>query len=91
MADPVEQIRHSLVERIRRIIDVHRAAGLGSDAESTCSCGAESLSDHPRHLAEQIVDGLALKPADIDEVKKRIRYASAWFNWELTKLEGAEC
>jgi hypothetical protein len=27
----------------------------------------------------------------IDEVKKQIRYASAWFDWELTKLEGSEC
>jgi hypothetical protein len=42
-------------------------------------------------VAEQIVDRLALKPADVDEVKKRFRYASAWFDWELTKLEGAEC
>jgi hypothetical protein len=27
----------------------------------------------------------------IDEVKKQIRYASAWFDWELTKVEGAAC
>jgi hypothetical protein len=41
-------------------------------------------------MAEKIVEGLAIKP-DIDEAKKRIRYASAWFGWELTLLEGAEC
>ena len=42
-------------------------------------------------MAEQIVDGLGLKAEGIDEVKKRIRYASAWLDWELTTLEGAEC
>ena len=91
MADPREHIRQSLIERIRQIIDNHRAGGLGPDARLTCSCGAEGLSDHPRHVAEQIVDGLGLKPHSIDEVKKRIRYASTWFDWELTQLEGAEC
>jgi hypothetical protein len=29
-------------------------------------------------------------PEKIDEVTKQIRYATAWFDWELTKLEGAE-
>jgi hypothetical protein len=91
MVDPVERIRRSLVDRIRGIVDDHRADGLGPDGELTCECGAEGMSDHPRHVAEQIVDGLALKPADVDEVKKRFRYTSAWFDWELTKLEGAEC
>ena len=91
MADPREHIRQSLIERIRQIIDNHRAGGLGPDARLTCSCGAEALSDHPRHVAEQIVDGLGLKPHSIDEVKKRIRYATASLDWELTQLEGAEC
>ena len=90
MADPMEHMRQRLIERVRQIIDDHRAAGLGPDALLMCSCGAERLSDHSRHVAEWVVDGLAIKP-DIDEVKKRIRYASAWFDWELTQLEGAEC
>jgi len=29
-------------------------------------------------------------PDTIDEVKQRIRYASATLNWELTKLEGIQ-
>jgi len=91
MADPREHIRQSLIERIRQIVADHRAGGLGPDARLTCSCGAEGLCDHPRHVAEQIVDGLGLKPHSIDEVKKRIRYATASLDWELTQLEGAEC
>jgi hypothetical protein len=91
MATPIEHIRQSLIDRIRQIIDDHRADGLGPDAGLTCSCGAEGLTDHPRHVAEQIVEGLGLKPHSIDEANKQIRYATASLNWELTKLEGAEC
>ncbi|HUO37308.1 MAG TPA: hypothetical protein VMU34_05445 [Mycobacterium sp.] len=80
----------NLVERIRQIIDDHRAEDVVADGQVTCGCGAENLSDHPRHVAEQIVDGLRLAP-DVEHVKKRIRYDSAWLDWELTQLEGAEC
>jgi hypothetical protein len=47
MADPIEHIRRSLVDRIRRIIDNHRPDGVGLDldAKLTCSCGAEGPSD----------------------------------------------
>ena len=90
MAGPIEHIRQTLVDRIRQIVDDHCADGLGADAGLTCSCGAEGLTDHPLHVAEQIVDGLGLKPHSIDEAKKQIRYATASFDWELTKLEGAE-
>jgi hypothetical protein len=55
-----------------------------------CSCGAQGISQHSRHVAGQIVDQLGLKP-EIDEVKKRIRYPSAIFDWELTQIEGAQC
>ena len=72
MVGPVERIRRSLVAHIRGIVDDHRADGLGPDGELTCECGAEGPSDHPRHVAEQIVDGLALKPENVDEVKKRL-------------------
>ena len=90
VADPMEHLRQRVIARVRQIIDDHRAAGVGPDALLTCSCGAEGLTDHPGHVAERVVDGLAIKP-DIDKAKKRIRYASAWFDWELTQLEGAEC
>lgn len=89
-AGPSGHFHQRLVERVRQIIDDHRLGHLGPDGRSTCGCGAEGLSDHPRHVAEKILEQLAVKP-DIDEVKKRIRYASAWFDWEVTLMEGAEC
>jgi hypothetical protein len=91
MAGPIEHIRQTLVDRIRQIIDDHRADGRATDAGLSCSCGAKGLTDQPLHVAEQIVDGLGLKPHSIDEAKKQIRYATASLDWELTKLEGAEC
>ncbi|WP_156738213.1 MULTISPECIES: hypothetical protein [unclassified Mycobacterium] len=90
MADPLEHFERRLVERVRHIIDDHRAGNPGPDGTSPCSCGAEGVSDHSRHVAEEIVEGLAVKP-HVDDVKKRIRYATAWLDWELTLLEGAEC
>ena len=90
MTDLTDDVRQKLIERLRQIIEDHHASAGGDAAEVACSCGAQTVSDHPGHVAEQIVDGLALKPTDIDEVKKRIRYASAWLDWELTLLEGAE-
>ena len=90
MPDPAERIRHTLIERIRQIIAAHRASGESDDAETACSCGAQRLSDYPRHLAEQIIDGLDLKAEATDHVKNQIRYATAWFDWELTQLEGAQ-
>ena len=80
-----------LSELIRKVIEDHRATGQVGDAGASCSCGAEGLSDHPRHVAEQIIERLRLKPQDIDETKKQIRYATAWLDWELTILEGAQC
>ena len=91
MPDPAERIRHSLIERIRQIIDEHRASGDGDDTEVACSCGTQGLADYPRHLAEQIIDGLDLKAEATDHVKSQIRYATAWFDGELTQLEGAQC
>ena len=44
-------------------------------------------SDHAHHLAEDIVGQLELRSETAD---KKIRYVSAWFDDELTKLEGAE-
>jgi hypothetical protein len=34
---------------------------------------------------------LDLKADGADHIKKQIRYAGAWFDWELTQLVGAEC
>ena len=87
MIDPIEQIRQKLVDRVAQIIDHHHATGVDVGSDVACSCGAQGLSKHSSHVADQIV---GLKP-DIDEVKKRIRYASAMFDWELTHIEGAQC
>ena len=80
-----------LTETIRQLIDSHRPTGHPDDAERSCSCGAHEISDHPRHVAEHVIDRLGLKPHNVDEVKQQARYATAWFDWELTKLEGAQC
>ena len=79
-----------LVEPVRRIIANHRVTGHSDDAEPSCSCGARKIPDHPRHVAEQIIDRLGLKPENVDDAKQQIRYATAWLDWELTKFEGAE-
>jgi hypothetical protein len=44
-------------------------------------------SGHARHAAEDIVAQLELRPETLDN---KMRYVSAWFDDELTKLEGAE-
>jgi hypothetical protein len=79
-----------LVAAVRQIIEKHRPTSQLDEPEVSCGCGAEGLRDHPAHVAEQIVDQLGLMPEKIDDVTKQIRYATAWFDWELTKLEGAE-
>ena len=91
MPDPAERIRQTLIERIRQILDEHRESGDPDDAQVDCSCGAHGLSDYPRHVAERIVVGLDLKAEAADQVQQQIRYATAWFDWELTQLEGAQC
>jgi hypothetical protein len=42
---------------------------------------------HARHVAEDIVGQLELRRETTDN---KMRYVSAWFDDELTKLEGAE-
>ena len=44
-------------------------------------------SDHTHHVAEDIVGQLELRREKADD---KMRYVSAWFDEELTKLEGAE-
>ncbi|MUL80239.1 MULTISPECIES: hypothetical protein [unclassified Mycolicibacterium] len=76
------------VDHIHRIIERHRPA------RGACNCGVEGSPDHSRHLAEEIARGLGLTRERLDEtgeeLQQKSRYVSAWFDDELTKLEGAE-
>jgi hypothetical protein len=76
-------------ERVRRIIEQH-ARKNDEGADAGCNCGATGLSDHTLHLAESIVDGLKLRQEAVGDLGKRLRYVSAVFDDELTKLEGAD-
>jgi hypothetical protein len=89
MTDPIEQIRQKLVDHIAQIIDQHHATGVDAGSDVASNCGTQGISQHSRQVASQIVDQLGVKP-EIDEVKQRIRYASAIFDWELTQIEGAQ-
>jgi len=89
MANPTEHVRQKLVDRIAKIIGDHHA--IGGDSGVVCSCGEHGSTDYSHHVANQIIRQLGLTPDSVDDVKKRIRYASAVLDWELTKLEGAEC
>jgi hypothetical protein len=71
------------IERIQKVVEEHRV----DDAGVGCSCGATRQSDHARHVAEEIVAQLGLQR---ENARKTTRYVSAWFDDELTKLEGAE-
>jgi hypothetical protein len=44
-------------------------------------------SGHAHHVAEDIVAQLELRRENVDN---KMRYVSAWFDDELTTLEGAE-
>jgi hypothetical protein len=79
-----------LIDRISEIIERHRVADFTAATGRPCQCGAEGLSDHSRHVAQEIVARLGLQPERASNVKDEIRYVSAWFDDELTKLEGAE-
>jgi hypothetical protein len=79
MTDPVDHLRQVLAH--------HRVEADDQSSGVACSCGAQGLSDHPRHVAQEIVDRLGLRR---EGVSREIRYVSAWFDDELTKLEGAE-
>ena len=75
------------VEHIRRILERHRIDDRSNIANAGCSCGIVDSADHYRHVAQQIVDRLKLRR---ETVGNETRYVSAWFDDELTKLEGAE-
>jgi|GEM_PF-1843599 len=86
----IASIPEALGLTIGRIIEQHREVDRDDAPGVACGCLAEGLSDHPRHVAEEIVDRLKLRPESVDHVRNEIRHASAWFDDELTKLEGAE-
>ena len=76
-----------LVEHIREILEHHHIDDQRNVASVGCGCGAVNLANHRRHVAQQIVDRLELRK---ETVGNETRYVSAWFDDELTKLEGAE-
>ena len=78
-----------LIDQLRQIIDQHSKEG-HDDSGAKCNCGATGLSDHPHHVAEEIVNRLRLVPEYVGDVKKELGYKSALLDDELTKLEGAE-
>jgi hypothetical protein len=79
-----------LIDCIREIIERHRVNDVTTATGHPCQCAAGELSDHSRHVAQEVVARLGLRPERAINVKDEIRYVSAWFDDELTKLEGAE-
>jgi hypothetical protein len=73
-----------LIEHIREILEHHRIDDKG---DAGCHCGAEGFDDHSTHVAHEIVERLRLRR---EAARNEIRYIGAWFNNELTILEGAE-
>lgn len=76
-----------LVEHIRGILERHRIDARSNIANAGCSCGVVDSADYYSHIAQQIVDRLKLRR---ESVGNETRYVSAWFDDELTQLEGAE-
>ena len=76
-----------LVEHIRGILERHRIDDRRNISNAGCCCGAVDSADYYSHIAQQIVDRLELRR---EAVGNETRYVSAWFDDELTKLEGAE-
>jgi len=79
-----------LIDCIREVVERHRAHEHPPAGGQPCHCGVAEHSDHSRHLAEEIVARLGLQPEKSINLPDQIRYVSAWFDDELTKLEGAE-
>ena len=83
-----------LIAHIREVIDQHGERDFHDDGGVSCGCGATHLSDHSGHVAQAIVSRLGLRPEAADNVRKavsdKVRYVSAFFDEELTVLEGAE-
>jgi hypothetical protein len=77
-----------LIDCIREIVERHRDSTAARGYP--CQCSAEELSDHSCHVAKEVVVRLGLRPERAAKFKGEIRYVTAWFDDELTKLEGAE-
>jgi hypothetical protein len=73
-----------LIEHIRQILEHHR---IDDESDAGCHCGTEGFDDHSTHVAHEIIDRLRLRR---EAVGNELRYVGAWFNYELTILEGAE-
>jgi hypothetical protein len=78
-----------LIDRIREIIEHHRVADFCRDRPSVSLWGGGAIRSS-RHVAQEIVARLGLRPQRAINLTDEIRYVSAWFDDELTKLEGAE-
>jgi hypothetical protein len=76
-----------LVEHIRQILEHHHTDDQSNGVGARCGCGAVDLANDHGHVAQEIVDRFELRKEVVGE---KIRYVSAWFDDELTKLEGAE-
>jgi hypothetical protein len=79
-----------LVDCIREVVERHRKADSPAANGDSCQCGAKELSDHSHHVAQEVIARLRLRPEPPSNVKDATRYVSAWFDHELTALEGAE-
>jgi hypothetical protein len=79
-----------LIDRIRVLIERHRVAEFTAASAHPFHCQAEKLSDHSGHVAQEIVARLGLRAEVPVNAEGEIRYVSAWFDDELTKLQGAE-
>ena len=66
------------IDRIREIIERHRVANFTAATGHPCHCGAQEMSDHSGHVAEEIVASLGLRPERDINVKDAIRYVSAF-------------
>jgi hypothetical protein len=76
-----------LVDHIRQILEHHHIDDHSDGTDARCGCGAMDLASHHGRVAQEIVDRFELRK---EVVGNKIRYVSAWFDDELTKLEGAE-
>jgi hypothetical protein len=75
-----------LTEHIRQLLNNHGSGSPDNAAQAGYGCGSAALA-HDSRLAQRIVDCLGLRA---ETVGSEIRYVSAWFDNELTKLDGAE-
>ena len=54
---------------------------MGASGKNGDPCSPDRSGEHLKAEAAEAAD----------HVKGQIRYATAWFDWELSQLEGAQC